>query len=686
MLIRLLFIAFSLSILPLAVCADEGLWLFENFPKALVQKRYGVQVSDSFLRHLQLSAVRFNSGGTGSFASSSGLLFTNHHVGADCIQKLSGPGRDYLNQGFMAASSEQEQRCPDLEVNVLLKSEDVTAKVTGGIDPKAPPAEVNQKRKAAMSRIEQECSTATGNRCDAVTLFSGGRYHLYQYKKYTDVRLVFAPEFGSAFFGGDPDNFTYPRYCLDIAFFRAYENGTPAQVEHFFTWAKEGAKDGDLIFTSGNPGTTGRLATVAQLEFLRDAAYPFIHRQLTSLIATLERYRSQGAGERLAAQENLFSQTNSHKAYSGYLGGLNDKVLMERKRVEEKQLRASLSRDPKKREEFGRVWDDLATAYAEYRKFYKPFMLFEAYAARGSAMLAIARAVIRYGVETGKPDGERLREFSESGLAVVEAGMFTEAPLTPSVEVAVLAGYFQFLEAELGASDETLRKLLGGKPALAAAQDYVSSSRLSSVEERRRLAQDSAAAHASADGLIRLAWILDEPARRYRKLYEDRVEGVVAGAASKIALARFAVSGGNDYPDATFTLRASFGKIKGYTAANGKPYGWATSIAGLYERASGAEPYILPVSWVKNKARLAPLTPFNFVATADIHGGNSGSATLNAKGELVGIVFDSNIEALPNRFVYTDARARSVHVASQGIVEALRNVYRAKRVLEELGF
>jgi hypothetical protein len=683
---RTLICVCGLAALAAPVRADEGLWLFESFPKALLQKRHGVRASDGFLRHLQMSAVRFNSGGTGSFVSSSGLLFTNHHVGADCIQKLSGPGRDYLNQGFLAASQSEERPCPDLEVNVLLKSADVTTRVNAGVEPRTPAAEANQKRKAAMSAIEKECSAASDNRCDVVTLFSGGRYHLYEYKKYTDIRLVFAPEFGIAFFGGDPDNFTYPRYCLDIAFFRAYENGQPAKVEHFFGWSKEGAKDGDLIFTSGNPGTTGRLATVAQLEFSRDASYPLIHRRLSSLIAALEEYRRKGPEEHLAAQENLFSQTNSQKAYTGFLGGLNEKALMDRKRADEKLLRANLARDPKKREEFGRVWDDLATAYAEYRKFYRQYFLLEAYADLGSPLLKIAREVIRYGVETAKPGGERLREYSQAGLPSLEAEMFSEAPLTASMEIAVLTNLFQFLDTELGAGDETVRSILGGKSASAAARGYVESSKLASVAERKRLAKDQAAARASDDGMIRLAWILDAPARRYRKLFEDKVEGVVAASASQVALARFALSGGNDYPDATFTLRVSFGKIKGYTSADGKPYGWATSIAGLYERATGSDPYVLPPAWLKHKARLAPLTPFNFVATADIHGGNSGSATVNAKGELVGIVFDSNLEALPNRFVYTDARARSIHVASQGIVEALRNIYGAQRVLSELGF
>lgn len=677
--------ALAFSAIALPCFGDEGLWLFDKAPKETIAKKYGFRMSDEFLAHLRTAAVRFNNGGTGSFVSPEGLLFTNHHVGADCIQKLSTKEHDFLKDGFSAASLSEERACPDLEVNVVVKTEDVTTQVKAGTTPSTPAAEANKTRKANMSKLEKDCNAATGNRCDVVTLFAGGAYHLYQYKKYTDIRLVFAPEFGIAFFGGDPDNFTYPRFNLDITFFRAYENGKPARPAQYFKWSKDGARDGELIFTSGNPGTTGRLASMAELEFNRDVAYPLVYARLASLIKALEDFSALSPENKRIAQENLFGQSNSYKAYSGYLRGLRDPQLMAAKRTEEQTLKDAINRDPAKREEFGKVWDELATSYAEYPKFYKELFLFERRAALGSELFTIARDVVRYAEETPKPNNDRLREFSDAGLASLEQTMYSEAPLYPSMEIAVLTNTFEFWVSELGANDPTVKAVLNGKSPKAAAEFYVSSSKLTDIAERKRLAKSLAAVKASNDGMIRLALLIDTTARQLRKRYEDHIESVVTSAASKIAQARFAVSGGNEYPDATFTLRLAYGPVKGYVNDAGQPVSWMTDFAGLYQRATGKEPYDLPERWVKGKSKLDLKVPFNFVATADIHGGNSGSATLNTKGEIVGIVFDSNLEALPNRFVYRDTNERSVHVASQGIVEALRKLYSAPRLLKELG-
>jgi len=665
--------------------ADEGMWLFDHAPKEAIAKKYGFQASDEFLTHLRTAAVRFNSGGTGSFVSPDGLLFTNHHVGADCIQKLSTKEHDYMKEGFYAATSAEERACPDLEVNVLIKTEDVTDKVKEGIAANTPAAEANRLRKANMSKLEKECNAATGNRCDVVTFFSGGLYHLYQYKKYTDIRLVFAPEFLIAFFGGDPDNFTYPRYDLDITFFRAYENGQPAKPEHYFKWSKEGAKDGELIFTSGNPGSTGRLASMAELEFYRDVSYPFVYARLDSLIEALDAYSAKSAENKRVAQENRFGQSNSFKAYTGFLRGLRDPKLMAIKRAEEQKLKDAIAKDPAKREEYGKFWDDLATAYADYAKMYKELFLLERNATRGSELFGIARDVVRYAEETPKPNNERLREYTDAGLPSLEQGMYSDAPIHPSMEVAVLANTFEFWVKELGAKNPVVKQVLAGRTPKAAAEAYVNNSKLIDINERKRLAKDLAAVKASQDGMIQLALMIDGPARDVRKRYEDKIESVTTAAAAKIAQARFAISGGNEYPDATFTLRLAYGPVKGYKNDAGKWVPWATDFAGLYHRATGKDPYELPKRWVDDKSKLNLSVPMNFVATADIHGGNSGSATLNTKGEVVGIVFDSNIEALPNRFVYRDENERSVHVASQGIIEALKSLYGATRVLKELG-
>lgn len=665
--------------------ADEGLWLFNDFPKELVAKRYGYQVTDAFLDHLRLSSVRFNNGGSGSFISPRGLLFTNHHVGSDCIQKLSSAEHDYMANGFLAETEADERQCPDLEVNVLLKMEDVTPRVKGAAAPGATAAQANEQRKAEIARIESECAAKTGNRCDVVTLYSGGEYHLYQYKKYTDVRLVFAPEVGIAAFGGDPDNFTYPRYCLDFALFRAYENGKPVQPPDYLRWSHEGVKDNELVFVSGHPGTTGRLSTVAELEFARDVSYPLVLARLKSLINTLEAYSSQSEENRRVARDNLFSHQNSFKAYTGFLSGLRDPALMAEKKKQEAALRAAIDRDPEKKKQFGNCWTEVAAAYKTYRSLYKPFFLLERNAIRGSDLFTIARDVLRYSEETRKPNERRLREFTDASLPALEQEMYSPAPITPSMEIAVIADYFTFLRKELGANDPTVRALLNNQTPAEAAAHYVNTSKLADVAERKQLAKDPEAVKNSSDGMIVLARILDGPARRFRKEFEDRIEAVLVSSAGQIALARFAVYGANEYPDATFTLRLSFARVAGYRNKAGQPVPYATTFEGLYARATGKDPYKLPPRWIKMKPAINLDTPFDFVSTADTHGGNSGSPTVNGKGEIVGILFDGNIEGLPNRFVYTEQQARSVHVASQGIIEALRNVYNARRLLAEIG-
>jgi len=673
----------TLSVAPTAL-ADEGMWLFSNFPVQKVQQRYGFQLTPQFLDHLRLSAVRFNNGGTGSFVSPNGLLFTNHHVGADCISKLSTAKVDHMKEGFYAPTQADEKACPDLEVNVLLKIEDVTAKVTAGITPQTPAAEANKMKKAAMSKIEKECNGSTGNRCDIVTLYSGGQYHLYQYKKYTDIRLVLAPEFGVAFFGGDPENFTYPRQNLDITFFRAYENGQPAKPEHYFKWAKQGVKEGDLTFVPGNPGSTGRLATMAELEFSRDTAYRVSLDRLATAIAALEEFGKKGPEQKRQAGETLFGLQNSFKAYSGFMRGLKDPELMSQKRAEERKLRDAIAKDPAQAEKFAKFWDELATTYKNYESFYTPFTLLERAAGRGSELFVIARDVLRYSEETKKPNADRLREFSETALPSLEQAMYSTAPIYPDLEKVMLTNYFEALVKYIGANDETVKAVLGGRTPAAAAAYYVDGCKLGAVELRKALAKDPAAVAASSDPMLVLAKAIDPKARQLRKRYEDQVESVISRAASQIAQARFALFGGNEYPDATFTMRLAYGDVRGYKNDKGEAVPYATDFASFYVKGKSEEPYIIPERWLKAKSALNLKTHFNFVTTADTHGGNSGSATLNTKGEVVGILFDGNIEGLPNRFVFTDRQARSVHVSSEGILEALKVVYKADRLLGEL--
>jgi hypothetical protein len=682
--LRLLIPALAVLIQP-ALRADEGLWLPNQFPSREVEKRYGFRASAEFVKHLQLAAVRFNNGGTGSFVSPDGLLFTNHHVGADCVQKLSSPGHDFIQDGFSAATRADERRCPDLEVNVLLNTSEITKKVTAGVGAKTPDVDAARIRRANIARIEKTCASKTGHRCDVITLFAGARYDLYEYKKYTDIRLVFAPEFAMAFFGGDPENFTYPRHDLDITFFRAYEKDQPARPLDYFRFSPEGARDGELIFTSGNPGTTGRLMTVAQLEFLRDTDYPLRQRRYKSLADDLLAWSAQSDENRRQAQEVIFGVQNSYKGNQGYLRGLNDPALMDLKRAEERKFRAAVAADPRLQAEAGKSWDEVAAATAAFKSSYPEYYLLEAVPATGSSLYGIARRVARYAVETRKPNAERLREYTEAALSSLEQAMYSPAPVHPELEVETLAEYFRLLSRELGPNHPLVAAILNGRTPRAAATDFVSHSKLADVAERKRLAASPETVAASADGMIRLALLIDKPARAIRKRYEDQMESVVTRAAARIARARFAISVGNDYPDATFTLRISYGQVKGYVNDAGQPVAWNTDFAGLYAKNTGQDPFALPARWLQGKSAMDLKMPFNFVATADIHGGNSGSATLNSKGEIVGIVFDSNIEALPNRFIYTDRQARSVHVASQGIVEALRKLYGAGGLLKELG-
>jgi hypothetical protein len=661
--------------------ADEGMWLVNQFPKQAVQKTYGFEVTDSFLSHIQRASVRFNNGGSGSFISPQGLLFTNHHVGRDCIQKVSSADHDYVAQGFYASSPAEEKTCPDLEVNVLLQIDDVTSQVKAGEKYGADTAQVNQARKAAMARIEKECAARSGNRCDVVTLYSGGRYDLYQYKKYTDVRLVFAPEESIAAFGGDPDNFNYPRYCLDFALFRAYENGHPVAPKDYLHWSHTGVKDGELTFVAGNPGTTGRLMTMAQLEYSRDVSYPLLFDKLASMIKALEAYGAGSPENKRVAGDDLLSAQNSYKAYTGFLSGLRDPQLMARKRQEEQKLRAAVDANAEMRAKYGSAWEEIAAAYRSFQPSSKAYSLTTP---AFSDLFAIARNVLRYPEELKKPNDQRLREYRDSALRSLEQEMYSTAPISDSLEIAVLTENFRFMRGQLGPDHILVKEVLDGKTPEQAAENYVRNSKLKDVAERKRLASDVEAARASHDGMMRLARILDPHNRALRKRFEDTVEAALTSSVSKIAQARFAVEGSGTYPDATFTFRLEYGPVKGYVLNNEKiPY--ATVFGGLYQRANGVEPYKLPGRWEKAKSSLNLSTPFDFVTTVDSHGGNSGSPTINTKGEVIGILFDGNIESLPNRFVYTDEVSRSVHVASQAIIEALRKVYKTNRLLSEIG-
>jgi len=675
----------TIAVISAVLAADDGIWLLNEFPRTLIRSKYGFDVSEEFLKKLQLGSVRFNNGGSGSFVSESGLVFTNHHVGADCIQKLSTKEHDYMKDGFQAKLQTDEQACPDLELNVLLKIENITEKIKSAVSVGLAAAEAGTRRRAEMSSIEKACTERTGHRCDVVTLFSGGQYHLYEYKKYTDIRLVFAPEKDIAFFGGDADNFTYPRWNLDVCFFRVYENGAPVRPIQHFKWAKEGVKRGELTFVSGNPGSTGRLLTLAELELQRDVIVPLNLDRHQKFIESLKRFSQQGPEQARVALEEIFGSENSFKAYSGFMSGLNDPAFLLRKLKEEATLKAAIAKNADRQKQFGAVWDEIAAIAAESRNLYRPLAVFESSPHSFGSILPIARQTYRLAVERGKPNGERLREYAESGLDSLQAGLFSPAPLDPGLEQEILAEYLRFAIRTLGADNEVLKKVLAGKTPEKLAAEAIAGTKLFDIAERKRLAWSAELVQTVSDPLMELVRTIEPEARRLRKLYEDRVQSRQAVETARLAQAQYAL-GGNIYPDATFTLRVSFGPAIGYKDAKGKQVPWTTDYHGLYRHATGKDPLALPPRWLAAKSKLKLSTPFNFVTTADTHGGNSGSPTINTKGELIGILFDGNLEGLPNRYLYSEDRARSVHVASQGIIEALSKVYGAANLVKELGF
>lgn len=662
--------------------ADEGMWTFNNFPKQLVKQRYGFDVTDKWLEHVRLSSVRFNSGGSGSFVSPRGLVMTNHHVGVDCIDKLAQKDHDYVKDGFFAKTPADEIKCPDLELNVVVGIEDVTQKVKSVEKPGMDEAAVNKAQKEKMSALEKACADKSKGRCDVVTLYQGGAFHMYRYKKYTDVRLAFAPEFQIAFFGGDPDNFEYPRYDLDVAFFRVYENGKPVAPRHYLKWSAAGAKDGELVFVPGNPGNTERLDTVAQLELLRDTAYPTLLGDFKGLREALLAYAKRGAEEARQARTPLFGVDNSIKAIGGYHKGLLDKALMTKKAEEEAATRQKLGA------KHAGIWDAIAQSQKTYAGIYARYMLTEG--RRGnpfySELFGAARTLLRAAEEKAKPSEKRLREYRDSNLPSLELRLLSDAPIYDGLDEARLTYALKRLARALGAADPLVKAVLAGQTPEARAKALVSGTKLKDVAERKRLYADPQALAASKDPMLELARAVDGEARAVRKKYEDEVESVVKKNLSALARAQFAAEGLSRYPDATFTLRLSFGKVAGYTAG-GQTIPPMTTIAGLYQRAAekgNKAPWEVPERWQKAKANLALETPMNFVSTNDIIGGNSGSPVVNAAGEVVGLIFDGNIHSLPGNFVYDDTLNRAVSVHSAAMIEALRNVYDAGSLADEL--
>src|SRR5215469_17039589 len=673
--------------------ADEGMWLYSNPPRKLLKEKYGFEPSDEWLLHLQRSSVRFNSGGSGSFVSEDGLVLSNHHVGADALQKFGDKDHNYTRDGFYAKTQAEEKRCLDLELNVLMSIEDVTDRVNAAVKSDASPEQAFLARRAVIAEIEKESQDKTGLRSDVVTLYQGALYHLYRYKRYTDVRLVFAPEQQIAFYGGDPDNFEYPRYDLDVCFFRVYENDKPAHLDNYLKWSTAGVKDSELIFVSGNPGSTSRLDTMAQLEFLRDTGYPLVLERLARRDEVLKKFSAESAENDKIAHEDVFSAENSLKAIRGYEFGLKDKALMDKKEAEEKSLREALVSSPAEKNEVGDPWPEIAKAMDTEKQIYLPLTFFERRGGFSGQLAAYARILVRAAEERPKPNGERLREFRDSALPSLEQDLFSTAPIYKSLERVMLADSLGEMKDRMP-DDPLVNRVLGGKTPAELAQYLIDNTQLEDVSVRKQLYEGGkSAVESSSDPLIKVMLEIEPESRAVRKQYDDEIDSTVRRDGAAIAKIRFAKEGTSSYPDATFTLRLSYGVMRGYTedgegtTAKGKKLPYFTTFAGAFQHASDHEnkdPYKLPESWMNAKSKIKLNTPLNAIETADIIGGNSGSPVLNKAGELVGIIFDGNIQSLPWDFVYDDSIGRSIQVDSRGILEAVRDIYGANSLADEL--
>jgi len=665
--------------------ADEGMWLFNMPPAGFLKAKYNFDISTEWLQHVQLASIRFG-GASGSFVSPDGLVLTNHHVGQGAIQNLSTKERDLMKTGFYARTRAEELKAPGMELSVLQEIEDVTAKVLGAERPDMTAVQAAEARGKIISALEKESTEKTGLRSTIVNLYSGSMYHLYRYKVYTDIRLVFAPEYLIAFFGGDPDNFTYPRYDFDITLFRIYENDKPINSKHYLKWNTSGLKENELVFASGHPGSTGRLLTLAQMEFLRDVSYPITIANYERRRALLQEYGKRGPEYARQAQGPLFGIENSLKANIGYQSGLLDKALMAKKAKEEQAFREAVRKDPAMDKEFGKAWDELAAAEKKFSEFFKAYRFFEGGAGFSTGYFNMARTLVRLAAEKSKPNDERLREYRDAGLPSVTRRMLAVTPIYDELEVFNLTDSLIQLQKEFGTMQE-VRWLFAGRPAEDVAKELIAGTKLKDPEVRKKYMDGGLdAVYLSEDPMIKLALLVDPVSRGLRKKYETEVESVETRNGALIARAMFKLKGTAIPPDASSTLRLSFGTVKSYME-NGKKIPITTSFQGLFDKSAKAAnktPYELPTSFLQAKGKIKLDTPLNFIAACDSIGGNSGSPVINRKGEFSGVLFDGNIQSLPARFVYSDEQNRSVMVHSQGILEALTKIYNAQPLVNEL--
>ncbi len=675
---KLGYIATLAAFAALPATADEGMWTFDNPPTAAIEQKYGAKLGADWLKRVRESTVRLETGCTGSFISGDGLILTNHHCAEDCIVQNSSEGNDLNANGFLAGTREQELQCKEDAVSVLVGTEDVTAKVAATLEGVAPD-KIVEARRAALTKLEQACEEeskgAKGGalKCERVSLYQGGQHWLYKYRRYKDVRLVFAPERDIAAFGGDPDNFQFPRWCLDMTILRAYDDGKPAQTPAHLEFDWDGAEPGDAVFVSGHPGNTDRLLTAAQLEVQRDTFMPFWLMRFSELRGRMIQYSKTGDEPRRIAESYLNSVENAIKVRRKQFDALLDPALIEHARAGEKELGSASG-----------SFEQVARAQDTWRNVLVPYTFIEGGAAFNSQLFSHARTLVRAAAERAKPNEQRLPEFTEARLAALVQSLKADTPIYGDLEELRLSFGLERMREWLGPDDPVVKQVLGKDSPDAVASRAVQQSRLGDAAARMALYEGGQAAiDASEDPMIRLAAAADPAARALRKTYETEVEGPVARGQEEIAKARFAKYGTTIYPDATFTLRLSYGAMKGWTETGEEVRPW-TEISRAFERATGEAPFRIPERWMAAKDSLDMSTRANFTTDNDIVGGNSGSPMLNAKGEIVGLAFDGNIHSISGSYWFDDRMNRSIGVHPAYMRAAMEKVYGAKELLAEI--
>jgi hypothetical protein len=679
-----------------ALRADEGMWTFDNIPVRQIKAKYGVELDAAWLKHLQLATVRFP-GGTGAFVSRDGLVVTNHHVGRGAIAQVSSAQADLVKNGFTAARKSQEIRVPGLELMMLVSMKDVTERVNGAVKPGMADQEVLAARLNALAELRRTEEAKTGLTCEPVTLYQGGEYWLYRYRKFTDVRLAAAPELQVAAFGGDPDNYTYPRHNLDFALFRVYEDGKPYRPEAFLPFSAKGVAMGELTFISGHPGTTFRQQTCAQMVYARDIGIPFQLRSLERQKKALQAFSATSPEARRLAAEVIYGIENGHKRLSGQLLGLAKAENLKKVEVAEAALKAAVAKDPALQARVGGSWDRVAQAVAGQQALLRETTYLGA--GRGTltgrvASLRHALTLVWLAEETAKPSAARISEFSDGNLKATTAQLLSPRPVQKPIDLALLAAGLEAAREELGADHPFVKAVLGGRSPEAVAKAAVDGTKLDDPAERRRLAEGGRAAlEASTDPMILLAKQFDPFSRAIQRRMEEEVTSIFNEHGGRIAEARFKAFGRAVYPDATFTLRLGYGPVATYANGTGTLAQPFTTFMGMYDRhlgwggnaaASEHGAWTLPERWLKRQSKLDLATPFNFIYACDTVGGNSGSPVVNVKGEFVGINFDSVFEGQGGYYVYDPDTKRAVATDGRAILEALRKIMDAGPLADEL--